>query len=73
MSEKYKGYRDPALAVLKEHQVQVWSDVEMQTTRGVFKGIILPRSETSDARHIVLKLRNGYNIGVAVNTIQWIK
>jgi glutamyl-tRNA(Gln) amidotransferase subunit D len=73
MSANYKGYREPALSVLKENQVQVWSDVEMHTTRGVFKGIILPRSETADARHIVLKLRNGYNIGVGVNTIQYIK
>ncbi len=73
MSANYKGYRDPALSVLKEHQVQVWSDVEMKTTRGVFKGIILPRSETADAKHIVLKLRNGYNIGVAVNIIEYIK
>ncbi len=73
MSANYKGYREPALSVLKENQVQVWSDVEMHTTRGVFKGIILPRSETADARHIVLKLRNGYNIGVGVETIQYIK
>jgi glutamyl-tRNA(Gln) amidotransferase subunit D len=73
MSEAYKGYRDPTLAVLKENRVQVWSDVEMQTSRGLFKGIILPRSETSDARHIVIKLRNGYNIGVAVETIDTIK
>jgi len=69
----YKGYRVPALAVLKEHKVQVWSDVEMDTSRGQFKGIILPRSETADAKHIVMKLRNGYNIGIAVDTIQTIK
>lgn len=73
MSDAYKGYRDPALTVLKENQVQVWSDVEMDTSRGIFKGIILPRSETADARHIVLKLRNGYNIGIAVETIRQIK
>jgi glutamyl-tRNA(Gln) amidotransferase subunit D len=73
MSEAYKGYREPAIAVLKENSVQVWSDVEMQTDQGVFKGIILPRSETSDARHIVLKLRNGYNIGVAIKTIHQIR
>ncbi|GAB4335796.1 MAG: Glu-tRNA(Gln) amidotransferase subunit GatD [Calditrichia bacterium] len=73
MSEQYKGYRDPALGVLKEHQVQVWSDVEMETSRGSFRGIILPRSETADARHIVLKLRNGYNIGISVDIIRTIK
>ncbi|MFC2157339.1 Glu-tRNA(Gln) amidotransferase subunit GatD [Acidobacteriota bacterium] len=73
MSDDYKGYREPALGVLKEQGVRVWSDVEMRTTRGAFKGIILPRSETADARHIVLKLRNGYNIGIEVQTIEGIK
>jgi len=67
--EQYKGYRGPALSALKNFSVQVWSDVEVHTTRGDFKGIILPRSETADNRHIVLKLRNGYNIGLAVDTI----
>ncbi len=73
MSDNYKGYRDPALGVLKENHVQVWSDVELVTKQGGFKGIILPRSETADARHVVMKLRNGYNIGIAVDTIETIK
>ena len=70
MSEDYKGYREPALEVLKKNNVKVWSDVEMKTSRGAFTGILLPRSETADARHIVIKLRNGYNIGIAVDTIE---
>lgn len=73
MSDAYKGYREPALSLLKSQQVQVWSDVEMHTSRGTFRGLILPRSETADARHIVLKLITGYNIGIAVDTIESIK
>jgi glutamyl-tRNA(Gln) amidotransferase subunit D len=73
MSDNYKGYRDPALQILKDNHVQVWSDVELVTKQGGFKGIILPRSETADARHIVMKLRNGYNIGIAVDTVETIK
>jgi len=73
MSNNYKGYRDPALGVLKDNHVQVWSDVELVTKQGGFKGIILPRSETADTRHVVMKLRNGYNIGIAVDTIETIK
>jgi len=73
MSDTYKGYRDPVLGVLKDNAVCVWSDVEMETTRGPFTGIILPRSETADARHVVMKLRNGYNVGIAVETIRSIK
>jgi len=72
-SNPYKGYRDPVLSVLKENAVEVWSDVELLTDQGEFKGIILPRSETSDAKHVVLKLRNGYNIGIAFNRIRSIK
>jgi glutamyl-tRNA(Gln) amidotransferase subunit D len=67
--EKYKGYRDPALAVLKEHGVSVWSDVEVETKQGRYAGLVLPRSETADEDHIVLKLANGYNIGLAANTV----
>ncbi len=71
--DKYKGYRANTLGVLKEFGVGVWSDVEIASSRGDFKGIILPRSETADDKHIVLKLRNGYNIGVAASDISNIK
>ncbi len=64
------GYRGPGLAVLDRHGVGAWSDVEVQTTDGRFRGIILPRSETADDRHIVLKISSGYNVGLAVETIQ---
>ncbi|HDS29617.1 MAG TPA: Glu-tRNA(Gln) amidotransferase subunit GatD, partial [Firmicutes bacterium] len=69
----YKGYRGPALKVLKEQGVKVWSDVEVDSERGVFSGIILPRSETSDEFHIVLKLHNGYNVGIHAHGIRAIK
>ncbi len=60
----HKGYSGRGLAVLKEHGVTVWSDVKVPGRAGEFRGIILPRSETADANHIVLKLNNGYNIGL---------
>lgn len=69
----YKGYRGDALAFLKNFKVGVWYDVEIESTRGQFTGIILPRSETADEKHIVLKLRNGYNVGLAVETISAVR
>ncbi|MCK4237438.1 MAG: Glu-tRNA(Gln) amidotransferase subunit GatD [Candidatus Krumholzibacteria bacterium] len=72
-SDPHKGYRGDALACLKGFDAGVWYDVEIESTRGSFKGIILPRSETADDGHIVLKLRNGYNVGLAVSTIESIK
>jgi glutamyl-tRNA(Gln) amidotransferase subunit D len=68
--DSYKGYKGEALATLKNFQALVWSDVEIKTSRGSYTGIILPRSETADAEHIVLKLRSGYNIGLLARSIE---
>jgi glutamyl-tRNA(Gln) amidotransferase subunit D len=69
MSDEYKGYRGKGLEALKNFNVRVWSEAQVNTTRGEFKGIILPRSVHDDAEHLVLKLATGYNIGIAVDTI----
>jgi glutamyl-tRNA(Gln) amidotransferase subunit D len=50
--------------------VRVWSDVEVTTDKGTFKGIILPRSETADDQHVVIKMHNGYNIGILASSIR---
>jgi glutamyl-tRNA(Gln) amidotransferase subunit D len=72
-SEDFKGYKGNALAALKKHGGRVWADVEVKTEKGLFTGIILPRAETADDKHIVLKLHNGYNLGLAVEGIEAIK
>jgi len=70
MSDLFKGYKGKALGILKKYNVRVWSEAKIDTTRGIFQGIVLPRSENDDANHIVLKLVTGYNVGVAIETIQ---
>jgi len=60
----HKGYRQPALGVMQRFGVGVWHEVRVETSEGVFEGLLLPRSETADADHIVLKLTTGYNIGI---------
>ena len=69
-NEDYKGYRDPALAVLKKYDALVWSDVTIRTDRGEFRGLILPRNEMADPEHVVLKMSTGYNIGLHVGGMQ---
>ena len=69
-SDRYKGYREPLLSIMKRFEVTVWSEVEVGTTRGDFEGLILPRSETADPEHLVLKLGSGYNIGIRHDTIE---
>ncbi len=67
------GYRGDALSLLKSFAVNVWSEVKVVTQDTTFVGIILPRSPKSDDKHIVLKLRNGYNVGISINKIQTIE
>ena len=71
--ERYKGYRDPCLSLMKRFDITVWCEVEMETARGRFEGLILPRSETSDEDHLVLKLETGYNIGIRHDTVHSIE
>ncbi len=68
-NEDFKGYRSPTLELLQREKAPVWSQVTLHTSRGDFSGLILPRSETADADHIVLKLETGYNIGVRHDTV----
>ncbi len=69
-ADAYKGYRSPALDVLKQFNVRVWSDVELTTDEDSFAGIILPRSETADPHHIVIKMITGYNVGIRADRIR---
>lgn len=64
-NEDFKGYRGETLELLQKFDAKVWCDVEIETIEGKFIGLVLPRSENADDKHIVLKLRTGYNIGIA--------
>ena len=68
--DELKGYRGRARARLAELGVRVWSRVKLTNDAGsVFEGVILPRSETFDDLHIVIKMVNGYNVGVHVDRV----
>lgn len=67
---RYKGYRGPCLELMKRFNITVWCEVKAETTRGTFEGLLLPRSETSDEDHLVLKLGSGYNVGLRHDTVK---
>ncbi len=64
-----RGYRGPCREVMDRFGITVWSEVTLETTEGAFAGLILPRSETSDEHHLVLKLDSGYNVGIRHDTV----
>ena len=67
--ETYKGYKGDALAAMKKFGIRVWSDARIVTVDDEFQGIVLPRSETMDGDHIVIKMATGYNVGIRVDKI----
>ncbi|MCB2211699.1 Glu-tRNA(Gln) amidotransferase subunit GatD [bacterium] len=73
-AEDYKGYRGYSRAVLEATGARVWCEVKATTDQGDFVGILLPRSETADDKHLVMKLTyNGYNVGIKSESIQHIE
>ena len=71
MTDPLKGYRGLARAKLTEWGVRVWSDVRaVNDADTLFEGVILPRSETFDDLHFVVKLKTGYNVGIHVDRIR---
>ncbi|MCG6990229.1 MAG: Glu-tRNA(Gln) amidotransferase subunit GatD [Gemmatimonadetes bacterium] len=65
----YRGYRGPTRELMERFGITVWCEIKARTTRGDFEGLLLPRSETSDELHLVLKLGSGYNVGLRHDTV----
>ena len=71
MSE-YTGYTGRSLEFLKSNNIVVGDSVKI-ISELTYSGIIMPRYEQSDDEHIVLKLNNGYNIGLEIGKIEKIE
>ncbi|MDX9930406.1 MAG: Glu-tRNA(Gln) amidotransferase subunit GatD [Bacteroidales bacterium] len=69
----FQGYKGASLEILRKYNVRVWGQAVIDTSRGQFRGTVLPRSENDDNLHIVLKIDTGYNIGIDVSTITGMK
>ena len=71
MSE-HRGYEGNSLKFLKANQISVGDSVKILADI-TYSGIIMPRYEHSDDKHIVLKLNSGYNIGLEIAKIEKIE
>ena len=71
MSE-YKGYKGKSLEFLKFHHIKVGDAVKIISDL-TYDGILMPRYEGGDENRIVLKLKNGYNIGIEIKEISKIE
>ena len=63
------GYSEDTLEVLSRSNVAIGNRIIVHTRDGEISGTLMPRYESADKKHIVIKLNNGYNIGIRVSKI----
>ncbi len=70
MSEEAEssGYKGKALSALKRAGCIVGEIIRITSKEKTYEGILIPRSETGDDKHIVVKLKSGYNVGIHITS-----
>jgi glutamyl-tRNA(Gln) amidotransferase subunit D len=59
--------------LFRKFNVNLGDSVMIETSNAKHMGILIPRYEYADVNHLVLKLKNGYNIGINLEKIKSIK
>ena len=65
-NEQSSGYRGEALEILKKANAGIGDKIRLRQKDETLEGILIPVSEYSDGKHVVIKLKSGYNIGVRI-------
>lgn len=65
--EKYGGYSQEIIEVLEKEGIEIYDKIKIIKNGKEYVGLLMPRPFYGDPCCIVIKLSNGYNIGVAFN------
>jgi glutamyl-tRNA(Gln) amidotransferase subunit D len=65
-----KGYSKEALGMLARSDVTIGDTITVLTTDDEISGILMPRYESADKHHLVVKLNSGYNIGIEISKVK---
>lgn len=75
-SDKKKDYNDSSDFYLPEYnklldkfKIKIGDTVKLQTIKGEFTGIVMPRYESFRDDCLVIKLKSGYNVGILIKNI----
>lgn len=63
--EELQGYRGRLRGELMKAGARVGDLIKIKVGDSIHEGILMPRLESADDWHLVLKLKSGYNIGVS--------
>ncbi len=67
------GHHNKLEELFNKSDVKLGDSVIVETNNATHIGILIPRYEYADDNHLVLKLKNGYNIGINLGKIKSIK
>jgi len=67
LSEEFPGYRGQALKLLKSVGAEIGDVIRVTKDGESWEGILIPRSESGDDQHVVIKMKSGYNVGVRID------
>jgi len=71
--ERASFYSDKVIKVLSEHNIDIFDRIRVLWSDMIIEGVLLPRPEYGDPDTLIIKLDNGYNIGVHVDNIKELK
>lgn len=72
MSE-FPGYKGTALQALKKAGAEIGDIIQITKDRESYEGVLIPRSEYGDDKHVTIKLKSGYNVGVLITPTTQVK
>jgi glutamyl-tRNA(Gln) amidotransferase subunit D len=64
--DESSGYSGEALEILRKAEAEIGDKIRVSKKGKAHEGILIPRSEYGDERHVVIKLKSGYNIGIRI-------
>ena len=67
LSGEFPGYRGQSLKLLKSIRAEIGDMIRVTKNRESWEGILIPRSESGDEYHVVIKMKSGYNVGVQID------
>ncbi|MCW4020085.1 MAG: Glu-tRNA(Gln) amidotransferase subunit GatD [Candidatus Bathyarchaeota archaeon] len=66
MSKEFPGYKGRVLQILKKAGAEIGDIIRITKDKETYEGILIPRSEYGDEKHVVIKIKSGYNIGIHI-------
>ena len=67
LSGEFPGYRGQSLKLLKSIGAGIGDVIRLTKDGKSWEGILIPRSESGDEYHVVIKMKSGYNVGVQID------